>query len=145
MLALAVALSACTPSREPAPTAAPGETAGAGVAQRPGPEPASPPVASLSPAMPGSPSPTSPIVVPADAVYVCVSAAGGAPQQTTIEFAPNVGELCRRHPEMGPCQYERDVCRRSGGRVYAADGKEITRQTEAEYDKKVMRVRLKAN
>jgi len=46
---------------------------------------------------------------------------------------------------MGPCQYERDLCRRGGGRVYAAEGKEITLQTEAEYDKKVMRVRLRAN
>jgi len=46
---------------------------------------------------------------------------------------------------MGPCQYERDVCRRSGGRVYAAGGVEITQATEAEYDKKVLRVRFKAN
>jgi hypothetical protein len=53
--------------------------------------------------------------------------------------------MCAKHPEMGPCQYERDICRRSGGRVYAAGGAEITAQTEAEYDKKVMRVRFKAN
>ena len=46
---------------------------------------------------------------------------------------------------MGPCQYERDMCRRIGGRVYTPDGVEITLQTEAEYDKKVMRVRFKAN
>jgi hypothetical protein len=46
---------------------------------------------------------------------------------------------------MGPCRYERDVCRRSGGRVFAARGIEITAQTEAEYDKKVMRVRLQSN
>jgi hypothetical protein len=37
------------------------------------------------------------------------------------------------------------MCRRSGGRVYAAGGVEITMQTEAEYDKKVTRVRFKAN
>jgi hypothetical protein len=37
------------------------------------------------------------------------------------------------------------MCRRSGGRVYAGGGVEITLQTEAEYDKKVMRVRFKAN
>ena len=53
--------------------------------------------------------------------------------------------MCRRHPEMGPCQYERDLCRKSGGRVYASDGAEITLATEAEYDRKVMRVRFKAN
>jgi len=40
---------------------------------------------------------------------------------------------------------ERDVCRRSGGRVYAAGGVEITPETEAQYDKKVLRVRFKAN
>ena len=53
--------------------------------------------------------------------------------------------MCRRHPEMGPCQYERELCRKSGGRVYAADGTEITLATEAEYDRKVMRVRFRAN
>ena len=44
------------------------------------------------------------------------------PTQTAIEFAPKVGALCKRHPEMGPCQYERDLCRRSGGRVFASNG-----------------------
>ena len=53
--------------------------------------------------------------------------------------------LCKRHPEMGPCQYERDLCRRSGGRVFAANGQEITRQIEDEYDRKVMRARFRAN
>ena len=86
-----------------------------------------------------------PVVVPAGAQYVCVSESGGQRQQTAIEFSPKVAELCRKHPEMGPCQYEREVCRRSGGRVYAADDVEITKQTEAEYDKKVMRVRFKSN
>jgi len=51
--------------------------------------------------------------------------------------------LCARHPEMGPCQYERNVCRNSGGRVYAAGGVEVTLQMEAEYDRKVMRVRIR--
>jgi hypothetical protein len=46
---------------------------------------------------------------------------------------------------MGPCQYERDVCRRAGGRVYASGGVEITRAMEDEYDRKVMRVRFRAN
>ena len=42
-------------------------------------------------------------------------------------------------------QYEREVCRRSGGRVFTADNVEISRATEAEYDKKVLRVRLRAD
>jgi len=98
------------------------------------------------PAAPGGSSarPAEPaIVVPPNALYVCVVGVGEARKQTAIEFAPKVGELCAKHPEMGPCQYERNACRRSGGRVYAANGKEITMATEAEYDKKVLRVRLK--
>ena len=82
--------------------------------------------------------------MPTGAIYVCVSAPP-ALAQTAIEFAPSVGDLCRRHPEMGPCQYEREACRRSGGRVFAADGSEITRKTEDEYDKHVMRIRLRSN
>ena len=85
------------------------------------------------------------IVVPAGALYVCVSEAGGTQRQTGIEYAPKTDALCRQHPEMGPCQYERELCRRGGGRVYAAGGVEITRETEAAYDKMVMRVRFKAN
>jgi hypothetical protein len=46
---------------------------------------------------------------------------------------------------MGPCQYERNNCRARGGRVFAAGGIEITMATEAEYDKKVMRTRFRAN
>ena len=46
---------------------------------------------------------------------------------------------------MGPCQYERNISRGSGGRVYAADGTEITLATEAQDDRKVMRVRFKSN
>jgi hypothetical protein len=85
------------------------------------------------------------IVLPPNAQYVCVTEAAGQRQQTVIEFTPNVATLCVKHPEMGPCQYERNACRRSGGRVFAAAGKEITMATEAEYDKKVMRIRLKSN
>lgn len=83
------------------------------------------------------------IVVPPNALYVCVTEAGGVRAQTVIEFAPKVAELCASHPEMGPCQYERNACRRGGGRVFAANAKEITMATEAEYDKKVLRVQLK--
>jgi hypothetical protein len=83
-----------------------------------------------------------PIVVPSDKLYVCVTDANGTRSQTPIEFTPNVYSLCAKHPEMGPCQYARNECRRGGGRVFAADGVEITMKTEAEYDKKVMRVKV---
>ena len=85
------------------------------------------------------------IVVPPNTLYVCVVDKCGVRKQTVIEFAPKVDALCAKHPEMGPCQYERNICRSSGGRVYAANGDEITMVTEAEYDKKVMRVRFRAN
>jgi len=84
-----------------------------------------------------------PVVVPAGSIYVCVTESGGVRREAPIEFSPKVGALCAKHPEMGPCQYERNVCRNSGGRVYAAGGVEVTLQMEAEYDRKVMRVRLK--
>ena len=79
------------------------------------------------------------------AIYVCVTELAGQPQQSAIELAPQVAKLCRKAPEMGPCQYERATCRRSGGRVFTVDGTEITLQTEAEYDRRVMRVRMKSN
>ena len=85
------------------------------------------------------------IVVPAGAIYVCVAGSGAATKQTAIEYAEKVDALCRKHPEMGPCQYERNACRRTGGRVFAADGTEITLATEAEYDRKVRRVQFRAN
>ena len=83
--------------------------------------------------------------MPPGTLYVCVADGQGKPTQTAIEFSPKVGALCTRHPEMGPCQYERDLCRKSGGRVFAASGQEITRQIEDEYDRKVFRVRFRAN
>lgn len=153
-LAVTMVLGACATPPEPVPITPPGEAAGAAVVRRPLPETPPPQVASIPPGVPAAASapapappatPAPPAVVPASALYVCVSEAGGKRQQTAIEFSPKVTELCRKHPEMGPCQYERDVCRRSGGRVYAANNVEITRQTEAEYDRKVMRVRFKAN
>ncbi|MEO6927661.1 MAG: hypothetical protein ABI190_00730 [Casimicrobiaceae bacterium] len=85
------------------------------------------------------------VVVPDGTQYVCVVDRGGVRKQTTIDFAPKVAALCARHPEMGPCQYERNICRGSGGRVYVANGDEITMATEAEYDKKVLRVRFRSN
>ena len=80
--------------------------------------------------------------IPTGAVYVCATGSGKDRTIATIELEEKVAALCRRHPEMGPCQYARNACRRSGGRVYASDGSEITQADEAEYDKKVMRVRI---
>ena len=141
---VAAGLAACTPP-EPVPITPAGETAGAPVVRRAVPEPAPAAVAKAAPATPTPAAGTPPAAFPANAIYVCVSESGGERRETVIEFSPKVGELCRKHPEMGPCQYERDICRRSGGRVYAAGGFEVTSQVEAEYDRKVMRVRFKAN
>jgi hypothetical protein len=81
--------------------------------------------------------------IPSGSVYVCVTGSGKARTIATIQLQDSVASLCRRHPEMGPCQYARNACRRSGGRVYAAaDGSEITQADEDEYDKKVMRLRV---
>ncbi|HSD00674.1 MAG TPA: hypothetical protein VLI21_17355 [Casimicrobiaceae bacterium] len=77
-------------------------------------------------------------------LYTCVTDGAGGRKQA-IELEPKLASLCARHPEMGPCQYEREVCRKAGGRVFAQGGQEITRRTEDEYDRKVMRVRFRAN
>ena len=101
-----------------------------------------------APAPEGPPTAPPPVVLveaAPGAIYVCVTALAGQTRQTPIAFSPQVAELCRKAPEMGPCQYERAVCRRTGGRVFAVDGTEITLQTEAEYDRRVMRVRMKSN
>jgi hypothetical protein len=90
-------------------------------------------------------TPEASVAIPAGAIYACVTDSGDKRSVTAIEFVPKVAALCSKHPEMGPCQYEREGCRRNGGRVFAADGKEITRATEAEYDKKVLRVRFRAD
>jgi len=143
---LVIAIVACAPTREPQPAAPtqPASPDAAAVTRRPIETP--PPAASTpSPAPPASAAALPAVVVPPGAIYVCVTGAGSVATQTAIEYAPKVGELCRKHPEMGPCQYERNACRSKGGRVFAADGKEITMATEAEYDKKVRRVTFKAN
>ena len=135
-------LAACaaptgTPERTSAPAA---PTASAPVVRRPLPEA---PAAPATPPLAGAPLPG--VSVPPGLLYVCVTDTNGQRKQVGIEFAPKVHDLCSRHPEMGPCQYERQTCRRNGGRVFAANGEEITLATEAEYDKKVMRVRFRAN
>ena len=149
ILGAAVALCACnapTPERQPQPVAPPGVAAGDAVVRQPLPEMTPPPAPAMT-APPVKPpeTTTQAIAVPPGALYVCAKGVGAELQQTAIEFAPSVGELCRKHPEMGPCQYERDACRRSGGRVFAADGKEVTKLTEAEYDKRVLRVKINSN
>lgn len=149
LLVAVVALTACSgrsPERQPLPITPPGDAPGAAVVRRPLPDttpaPAAPPAA--SPVNPPA-APSLAIAAPPGALYVCVSGVGAELRQTSIEFAPGLGELCRKHPEMRPCQYERDACRRSGGRVFAADGTEITRSVEDDYDKRVLRIRMRSN
>lgn len=142
-IALAALAASCgSPQREPVPITPPAEVAKAPVARTPvAPTPqTAPPGSAVAPAAKLDPS-----TFPAGAIYVCASGTGASRKITAIAFDEKVGKLCRTHPEMGPCQYERNICRKSGGRVYAADGAEITMATEAEYDKKVMRVRFKSN
>ncbi len=132
-------------AKAPLPVTPAAERADAPVVRRPLPEP--PSAASPGTAY-AAPSPTEPPAIgwPPDALYVCIThISGQQQQQTAIEFEPKVAKLCAKHPEMGPCQYERDACRRSGGRVFAAGGQEITAAVEAEYDKKIMRIKLKSN
>lgn len=148
-LAASAIVAACgAPSREPLPITPPSEVASAPVARvpvEPAPTPVVPPDAPTSATAVAPPvTKLDPSTFPAGAIYVCASGPTSQRAYTAIAFDPKVGALCRRHPEMGPCQYERNICRASGGRVYAADGTEITMATEAEYDKKVMRVRFQA-
>jgi len=131
--------------KQPLPTTSSNETRGASVVRRPMQETAPPDVVGEATKTPNADAPLAGIVAPPNTQYVCVSETNGVRQQTSIEFSPKVAALCRKHPEMGPCKYERDACRRSNGRVYAANGVEITKQTEAEYDKRVMRVVFKSN
>ena len=142
-LVLALLLGACaapTGTPERSSSTAPAATPGAPVVRRPLPESAVAPSATAPAA-----SALAGISVPPGYLYVCVTDANGQRKQVGIEYAPKVQDLCSRHPEMGPCQYERQACRRSGGRVFAANGQEITLATEAEYDRKVMRVRFRSN
>jgi len=134
------------PSHSARTGAAPSDAAVPAVVREPLP---AAPGAVIPPATPApstaAPQPGVPSVTPSPGtLYVCLTEQAGVQRQTAIEFAPKVADLCRKHPEMGPCQYERDNCRRAGGRVFAADGKEITQLTEAEYDKRVRRVRFRA-
>ena len=144
-LTVALVLGACTsaPKQEAPPiaTTPPKEVASAPVVHEPLPQQPAPPVQEAGP----TPPPVPLAAIPPKALYVCTKLVKGAITQSAIEFIPKVDNICRRHPEMLPCQYERDICRRNGGRVFAADGTEITMATEAEYDKNVYRVRFRAD
>jgi hypothetical protein len=130
--ALLLALAACQPTTPPPRATAP---------------PAAKPPAAAAPA------PVAPVVkapppvvlpsmdLPPGPLYTC-DVAG---TRTAIEYVENVAKLCRRHPEMGPCQYERDACRKGGGRVFTTKGEEVTPGVEAAYDAKVQRVRFQAD
>ena len=156
--ALCVLLAACagkdsreavvpaSPPATPLAVTPPEQRADAPVVRREIAEAPIPPLASVAPRRePPAAPPLPAIVVPADAIYVCVVDRDGTRTQTVIEFVPKVHQLCRRHPEMGPCQYERNACRAAGGRVFASAGREITLAVEAEYDRRVMRTRFRAN
>jgi len=140
---LLVAVAGGAPAPSPALPTEARHVDGAAVERRPLADSSTPAVAPAVPGGASAPAAQPAIVVPPNTLYLCVVDLGGVRRQTAIEFAPKVGELCAKHPELSPCQYERNVCRRSGGRVYAANGVEITMATEAEYDKKVLRVRFK--
>lgn len=138
-LALAVLAAACQPIAVP-----PTESTGAGTpasasvpaaptspAHRPGPDTAAPAAAVALPST----------VLPPGPIYFCEVAG----QRSALELTASIESLCRRHPEMGPCQYERDGCRARSGRVYTSLGEEVTRAVETEYDRRVHRVRFQAD
>jgi len=135
--------SAIPPGSESAPSAAPIPLpATAPLAAEPRSD--VPPLASAPPSTAARPASAFAFAnhIPQGTLYVCTSGSDAA--QTPIEYEPKVRDLCAKHPEMGVCQYGRDACRASGGRVYDAGGVEITKAIEAEYDRKVMRFRLRS-
>ena len=105
------------------------------------------PVAPAAPAAVAPVAPAPPKVAlpaadpPPGPLYTCERSGAREP----LALSESVDRLCRRHPEMGPCQYERDQCRKGGGRVLTARNEEVTAAVEAEYDKRVTRVRLQAD
>lgn len=148
-IALIVAgCSALPVPRVPVPITPQADVKGAPVVRRPmdqTPPPSDAVPATRVPSTAAAPPALAPAPFPPHILYTCLTDVAGQRKQIAIEFAGKVGELCRKHPEMGPCQYEREVCRRAGGRVFATDGSEITAATEAEYDKRVLRARFRAN
>jgi hypothetical protein len=122
-----LALAACRGEMPPGTIAQP---APVGAASPPIVAVAAPEVA-LAPKLPATDLPPGPI-------YFCVAGVDRAP----IVFEPRVEALCRRHPEMGPCQYERNACRARGGRVFTSKDEEVTLAVEKAYDARVLRVRI---
>ncbi|MBK6337895.1 MAG: hypothetical protein IPF60_20015 [Betaproteobacteria bacterium] len=111
------------------------------------PSPAAGPVpGSVAAPPPAAPGPAVPVALPAmdlppGPIYRC-AVAGSV---DVMALPANIESLCRRHPEMGPCQYERDACRQRGGRVLTSRGDEVTLAVEAEYDRRVQRVRFRGD
>jgi hypothetical protein len=132
-LALAVLATACQPiAIPPTERSAVGATSPTPVPAAPAPRPTPDLVA--PPVLPST-------VLPPGPIYFCDI--GG--QRSALELPASIESLCRRHPEMGPCQYERDGCRARSGRVYTSLGEEVTRAVETEYDRRVHRVRFQAD
>ena len=107
--------------------------------------PAAPTAAGAGAGTQAGSAPAPAVAMPAGALYACVVDAGGEQRISAIELAPPVSALCAKNPEMGPCRYAREACRADGGRVFGREGSEITRATEADYDRRVLRVRMQAN
>lgn len=136
-------LAACQPApapspppvaKAPAPPPAKAEAGPVAPAKRDLAALAPAPLPGVRPALPSTDLPPGPI-------YFCETAGGRNP----MALPEGTESLCRRHPEMGPCKYERSACRARGGRVYTSKGEEVTAAVEAAYDQRVMRVRLQAD
>ncbi len=129
------ALAAC---RAEAPTPPPQSKSAPAAAK------ATAPVAAVAPPLPAVAPPTVALPatdLPAGPIYFCD--VGGV--RTPLALAPGVENLCRRHPEMSACQFERSACRATGGRVYTSKGEEVTPAVEARYDERVRRVLLQSD
>jgi hypothetical protein len=126
---LVLALAACQQAPPPAEKASPA----------PSPSVAPPAKVEAPPARRAIALPS--LEFPPGPLYVCQTSSG----RSDIEYEARVESLCRRHPEMGPCQYERNACRAKGGRVFTQRGEEVTQAVEAEYDRLVMRVRFQGD
>ena len=79
--------------------------------------------------------------LPPGPIYVC-DVAG---VRTPIEYPENVEVAVPAASRDELCQFERNACRRGGGRVYTANGEEVTPAVEAEYDRKVRRVTFQSD
>lgn len=128
--AAALLLAACQSISQAASPTAPASVAAAAppVRASQAKESRSPPKAVPLPSMDLPPGP----------IYFC-DVAG---VRSALALPEGIEALCRRHPEMGPCKYERESCRQRGGRVFTSKGEEITRAVEDAYDQRVRRVRI---